>query len=219
MQPRESENGNQVYPDLPELAEPHFVYREARWVDYGLRGLFVLMGVGLLYLAVIMLSKNGFTWLMAACLLAAVTFIVGAIQLRRTDDSICFIVTRAGLFFPENKLFARRSGLWLFVPWRNVLEYHVQLLFDETSTRGIAMAVVANSSEEKWFFSGRRIYGAAVQRSPVQSRTILVGFSTFLPRPEDVLLKLRTYDGLQRADDADTELAFATALPDRAALT
>jgi hypothetical protein len=106
---------------------------------------------------------------------------------------VLFICSHAGLYFPECRVFGRRSGAWLFVPWHNVQDYRVQPLLDETSCAGIVMSLHTAVNEQSRFLLARSLYRKA------SGTSMTVGFTTLWPRPQDVLVQMRRYDALCNA--------------------
>lgn len=194
----ESASGNQVVDQPRFAAGEHFVYREARWVDNLLRGVLVLFGFGLVALAGLAAARSP-TLFSALCLLGAGTLIYGATCLRRTDDSTLLVATPAGLYFPECRLFGRRPGTWLFVPWRNVLDYRAQLMLDETSRQGLVLSLRADRDENLRFFAGLGVFSPLAHASARAPCDVLIGYSTFLPGPHAVVARLREFELSGRA--------------------
>ena len=193
---------NKVFDVLPALPDGHFVYREAPWIDFFLRGALAVFAVVILYLAAFSAFKvsPGFTVL---ALIGAATLFYIVVVMRSPDGATHFICTHAGLYFPESRLFNRSAPSWLFVPWNNVQDYAVQLLLDETSSRGLVLTLRVSRAEERAYFAGHKVFRISPPHPDDAVRSILVGYSSLVPRPRDVLVQLRTYDSLQRHDEVD----------------
>lgn len=193
MQATETDNGNQVLVALPalNLAGTHFIYREAPWIEALIRAVLAACGVLLIVLAWRSAAQAplAFASLFVG---GAGTMIYGAIYLH-SRHSLNFVCTGDGLFFPERRGLAGPPRLWLFVPWKNVLEYRVQRMLDETSSRGVMLAIHATAYEEATFFAGHQIFRFSALRPP-HATAVRVGFSTFLPRPETVVAQLRRFE-------------------------
>lgn len=194
MQESEADYGNQTLVAAPalNLAKPHFIYREAPWIEALLRAGLVASGV----LLVVLAWRSATTAPLAFTSLFVVgagTMIYGAIYLR-SRHSPNFICTADGLYFPDRQHFSRSPRLWLFVPWKNVVEYRVRRMLDETSSRGLMLAIRATADEERAFFRASDLHRlSALHRAPAD-QLVLVGFSTFLPRPETVREALQRFE-------------------------
>lgn len=194
----ETLSGNRECKDLPGLEASAYIYRESVWIATLLRGFLAVLGLGFGTLAFYSAWKLQAEFA-ALSMIGAAALIYGALCLRATDNPINFICTRAGLYFPARKLFARQPESWLLVPWQNVLEYRVQLLFDETSSLGIVLALLATRAEEATYFAGRNVFSLPASHAQSRPRCIMAGFATFLPRPHAVLAQLRQLDAVHRS--------------------
>lgn len=185
---------NQVLAQLPSPLGPHFVYREARWIAAA--GRLLSVAVGLALAAAAMVSAGQAPWLFTLLfVLGAATLVLGPFYLR-TAGATHFVATPQGLFFPEAGRFLGRGDRWLLVPWRNVLDYRVRRLLDETSRQGVVLELAATGDEAARFLDHRSVSvfsGAAGGRR--DGPRVEVGYSTFLPSPEDVVAELRRHDG------------------------
>jgi hypothetical protein len=194
MQTCEPGTGNQTLVALPALtlAGEQFVYREAPWIEALIRA--SLAGCGVLL--VVVAWRAGATLPLAFATLSAVgagTMIYGAIYLH-TRRALNFICTTDGLYFPERRPLTRAPRLWLFVPWKNVLDYRVQRMFDETSSRGVMLAIDANTDETQAFLTDHRVFNLSALRHPATGRAVLIGYSTFMPGPQSVVAQLRRFE-------------------------
>ena len=186
---------------LPPLQSNHYIYREARWVNLVLVGAITCFAFGIVALAVVSMAKVH-PLLTALAFVGAATLAYFILFLRSTDNAINFVATETGLYFPERKFFKRTAETWLFVPWKNVIDYRVQLLFDETSSRGLVFELVATREEESRYFTGCRMFRQAAAQYPKgRPHTILIGYSTFLPRPRNALVSIRKLDALPRREE------------------
>ena len=195
------DHGNKVLDGLPEFSGEIFVYREAPWIDFMLRGAMAVFAVAILYLAIVTAFKVGMGFTLLALISAVTLFYVVAVM-RSPDRAIHFICTRDGLYFPESSLFKRVAPSWLFVPWRNVQDYGVQLLLDETSSRGLVLSLRVAREEEHTYFAGHKVFRITAPLQFESIRSILIGYSSLVPRPRDVLVELRKFDSVSRHEDA-----------------
>lgn len=199
MPSKESEHNNRVHPVLPEIGEECFVYRETWWVHCLFAAMLGLIGTGLVVLAFSPMVAGAILSGLA-CLVGVAIIVYAVVYLRHARKSANFICAHAGLFFPESKKFLCPGAAWLFVPWENILDYRVQLLFDETSSRGLVLTITVERDEQVRFFAGQCLFNLAGQEKSPTRRNIQVGYATFLPQPGQVLAKLRSYDGLMRPE-------------------
>ncbi len=195
---------NKIYDTLPAHQTSCYVYREAPWVSLLLLGTLSCIAFGIAYVAVISAFKVHPLFTVIA-FIGFGTLVYAISFLHSADKAINFVASSTGLYFPERKLFKRTSESWLFVPWRNVLDYRVQLLFDETSSRGLVLELVASREEEtRYFVECRMFRPAGARHSSGMLNSVMVGYSTFMPRPRDVLVQLRKLDSLTRPDEEAT---------------
>lgn len=186
---------NQVLETYPPAADEQFVYREAPWIS-------ALMTIGMVCLGGVMGYLSGtaaITELMMQSTLFAlcsILFIYGAIY-THSNESKKFICTHDGIFFPEFKRFSRAKTKFLHVPWHNVLEYQIQRMFDETSSHGLVMTILVRP-EDRAFLEHRGMFRLPAPGPAAQGEAILICFSSFNPRPIDVLAQLRKYDSIMR---------------------
>lgn len=192
---------------LPVMTGKYFAYREASWVSWGIRLILVTFAAGLVYL-VMYSSAEIHVLASLACLFGAASLLLAAYAMPGSDTSALFVCGPEGIYFPERKFFSQFPASWLLVPWRNILDYRVQLLLDETSSRGVVIALFATSEEERIYFASHKVYGVANSGRSDDLRVIQVGYTTFLPRPTNVLAELRRLDTLQRATDPGDEHSF-----------
>jgi hypothetical protein len=202
-----SVSGNQLLMRQPDPAElgDHYLYRESPWIDRLIRGSFAVIGVALGLLAVLA-ATNTIATNHSIIMVIAGALVCAAIYLRNADP-INFICARSGLYFPEFSNLSRTPGRWLHVPWKNVREYRAQRMLDETSSRGILLAISASPEEERSFFSGRTVFKLSALRHLHGEKIVQVGYSTFLPRPEEVLAQLRSHEAAQRSRLDGVQLA------------
>lgn len=209
MLSRESEATNRVYPEMSQIPEESFVYRETWWIQWLFATVLALIGFGLII--------SAFSSVIAGIVLSGLICMIGmavvayaGIYLRQAGKSVNFICARDGIFFPENKKLLRRGEAWLFVPWQNILDYRVQLLFDETSSRGLVLTIAVNHDEQARFFAKGCLFNLPAQGQKPVRRNIQVGYATFLPQPNYVLAMMRSYDSLIRPKMRDGLSAPAT---------
>lgn len=204
MQPPAT-SGNRTIDALPgpATAETTYVYREAPWIALPIRVALAAIGLGLAFLAVrgFLNEPLAFDALFAA---GSGLLVFGAIY-RHAKDPINFICGRDGLYFPELSRVSRRPGRWLFVPWKNILDYRVQRMLDETSSLGIVLVILANRDEETVFLRGHRIFNLAALRDRHAAHAVRIGFSTFRPSPQEILRQLQTYEAMPKGADRPEE--------------
>lgn len=204
--------GNRTIDARPDsaTAETTFVYRESPWIALPIGAALAAIGFGLAFLAVraFLNEPLAFSSLFAA---GAGLLVFGAIY-QHAKDSINFICGRDGLYFPELNRFSRRPGRWLFVPWKNILDYRVQRMLDETSSQGIVLVILANRDEEKAFLCGHRIFNLSALRDRHAGHAVRIGFSTFRPSPQEILRQLQTYEAMPKGADRPEELDLNRAI-------
>lgn len=188
---------NQVVPQLPSSTGPSFVYREAGWIDA--LGQLLAVALGLVLVAVALVSAGKAPWPFTLLFGAgAVVLVLGSLSLR-TAGAPHFVVTAAGVFFPETGGFSSRVANWLLVPWCNVRRYRSGRLLDETTGPGVVLEVVASSQEAERFLDHRAVvlFPASAKRK-MDPATVEVGYFTFCPSAEEVIVALRRHDGTAR---------------------
>lgn len=164
------------------------------------------LGVGLEFLAV-RATLNAPLALNSLFAAGAGLLVFGAIY-QHSKDAINFVCSRDGLYFPELNHFSRRPGRWLFVPWKNVVEYRVQRMLDETSSLGIVLVVLASRDEEKDFLCGHRIFNLSALSDHHARDAVRIGFSAFRPGPQEVLRQLQTYEAMPGSVDQAEQLVL-----------
>lgn len=199
MHSSETTFGNRILATLPDHPGSHFIYREARWVDLAVRSFVAALGIGLAVAATVSLGKAPLAFPLLF-LAGAAMLLFGAFFLR-TAGATLFVCSPAGLYFPAMTLFARHPECWLLVPWQNVLDYRVQRLLDETSSLGVVLTVAASPDEEAVFLAQRSVLTVPPVIVRRAERLASLGYATFLPRPDAVIVELRRYDARSRRVD------------------
>ena len=186
---------NQVLDTYSPTPIGQFIYREAPWIS-------MLMTIGLASLGGMMGYLSG-TAAMSELIMQSTLFALCSILLiygaifTHSNESTKFICTHNGIYFPEIKRFSRPKTAFLLVPWHNILEYQVQRMFDETSSHGLVMTILVRP-EDRAFLEHRGMFRLPAPSPAHQGEAILICFSSFSPRPIEVLAQLRKYDSVMR---------------------
>lgn len=197
MQSAVSTLDNTTVAALPEtvFTGPTYSYRESPWVTLLLRAVLAASG-GLSAHFLLRSALAGPLMPTAALALTALAISFLALTICR-DGPPHFIRTPSGVYFPETKNLWRQPGRWLLVPWNNVIDYRIQPMLDETSSQGVMLAIRATPDEERRYFSGHRLFKLSALLNRHRDDTVLVGYTTFLPRPDEVLYQLRRFEAMQ----------------------
>ena len=187
---------NKTLSARPAFGHDHFIYRTPRWLEATHRGLCLLIAGLLAYLA---LSTDSIALPLAVTLwLASGILVLTGLRGRTEDVSIHFVCDHEGIYFPSSRtlsIVARTNEVpWLHVPWSNISGIRIQLLLDETgNTKGIVFNVVATESEEREFLARHTMIRDPGVRKPGPTKSILVGFSSFFHRHDEVMSILRRF--------------------------
>ncbi|MBL8415244.1 MAG: hypothetical protein JNM42_12475 [Propionivibrio sp.] len=185
---------NIVLEKFPVLDAAHFICAEPRWMGTVLRGLYLLAGLGMAYLATfvpaIPIAASLLLWIVSGLAILA--------AMRPARATIYYASDALGIYFPERK-WSGISGFagpqtWLLVPWSNISSISVQVLLDESgNTKGVTFCLRASDEDQRLYFA-RTAMLKHEHLPPVGDRaSILVGFPSAFKSPYDIAALLRSF--------------------------
>lgn len=198
---------NTVLEQFPVLDSAHFICAEPRWLGTVWRGLYLLAGLGMAYLATSVPDIAFATTL----LLWFVTGLAILAAMRPARARIYYASDALGVYFPEGK----RSGLigpsgpqtWLLVPWSNISSIGVQQLpVESENTRGVTFTLLASAEDRRVYFAQTAMLKHEHLPPVGDHASILVGFPSAFKSPYDIVALLRSFqsrsaDNTQSPDD------------------
>lgn len=165
------------------LADAAVHCRTPTWLRYGIIGTFVLAGIGLGYMALGSgaLPDDAPGALRPVLLVAGLLLVaLGLLPRLRRSNWTQFFASTEGLFLPGDALPEEHTS-WLFVPWNNVLEIHVETLRGQRS--GVLFELrLSEPQVERYLRAHQR--RLAFARQPAPAERFPIGFSSpFLDAP------------------------------------
>ena len=198
---------NTVLEQFPVLDSAHFICAEPRWLGTVWRGLYLLAGLGMAYLATsvpdIAFATTLLLWFVSGLAILA--------AMRPARARIYYASDALGVYFPESK----SSGIigptgpqtWLLVPWSNISSISVQqLLVESENTRGVSFCLRASDEHQRVYFAQTAMLKHEHLPPVGDHASILVGFPSAFKSPYDIVALLRSFqsrsaDNMQSPDD------------------
>ncbi|MFZ4539128.1 hypothetical protein [Propionivibrio sp.] len=189
---------NTVLDEFPVFSSAHFICAEPRWLGTALRGLLLLSGLGIAYIATT--APNLPSTINLLLWIASGLAILGAIML--SPDSIHYASDPQGVYFPSRE----RSGIfgpsrpqtWLFVPWSNITSLCASLLLNESgNTKGVIFSLRASEEERRVYFTGTTMPTHDKGLLIGDRSTILVGFPSAFKSPYKIAELLHSFRRLK----------------------
>lgn len=187
---------NRILTERPIFADDHFIFSMPSWLETFYFGFALLLAGFLAYLALTLDSISApltiALWLASG--------ILGLFSLYRRSKKLPphFACDHQGLYFPTYKapltISSRKEDQWLYIPWHNISDIKVHLLFDESATtKGVVFSVVATELERREFLGRHAILHASRASESNASKTFLVGFSSLFHRNHEVVYLLSRF--------------------------